>query len=271
MATIVHVIRTKDGDALVGVMWAQDPGWEGRKDGVVGSKAEFARDLFDGAARGYDRLAAWLSYGQYRRWHMFLTSRLPVGRNALVLDVATGTCAVAIDLAERYGCRVVGVDLAARMLESGRRRVARAGLSDRIRLVRATAERLPFRSAAFDALTVTYLLRYVDSPADVVAEMGRVVRPGGWMASLEFDLPRGMWYALWKAHTRIVLPLAGRVVSPGWRAIGEFLGPSIETFARRHPPHQVASWWEAAGFRDIRWRRLSLGGAIVLWGQKRDG
>jgi demethylmenaquinone methyltransferase/2-methoxy-6-polyprenyl-1,4-benzoquinol methylase len=242
----------------------------GQKHRVVSSNAQFARRLFDGAADGYDHLAAWLSYGQYRRWHAFLVSRLPLEREALVLDVATGTCAVAIDLVRRYGCRVAGVDLAPRMLESGRQRVARSGLSDRIRLVRATAERLPFRSAAFDALTVTYLLRYVDRPADVVAEMARVITPGGWMASLEFDLPRGVWYPLWKAHTRIVLPLAGRLISSGWRAVGDFLGPSIETFVRRYPTQEVASWWEAAGFRDVRWQQLSLGGAVVLWGQKRD-
>jgi demethylmenaquinone methyltransferase/2-methoxy-6-polyprenyl-1,4-benzoquinol methylase len=236
----------------------------------VNPNAEFARRLFDGAAEGYDRAAVWLSYGQYRRWHMFLVSRLPLRRGALVLDMATGTCAVALDLVGRYGCKVVGVDLAPRMLESGRERVARAGLSESIRLVLANAEQLPFRSAAFDALTVTYLLRYVDRPADVVGEMARVVMPGGWMASLEFDLPRGVWYPLWKAHTRIVLPLASRLISSGWRAVGDFLGPSIETFVRRYPMREVASWWKAAGFSDVRWQRLSLGGAVVLWGQKRN-
>lgn len=236
----------------------------------MSSNAEFARRLFDGAAEGYDRAAAWLSYGQYRRWHAFLVSRLPLRRGALVLDVATGTCAVALDLVRQYGCQVVGVDLAPRMLESGRERVARAGLSERIRLVLANAEQLPFQSAAFDALTVTYLLRYVERPAEVVAEIARVVRPGGWMASLEFDQPRGAWYPFWKAHTRVVLPLAGRLISPGWCAVGDFLGSSIETFVRRYPMREVASWWEAAGFRGVRWRRLSLGGAVVMWGQKRD-
>jgi demethylmenaquinone methyltransferase/2-methoxy-6-polyprenyl-1,4-benzoquinol methylase len=237
---------------------------------IVNPNAEFARSLFNGATAGYDRVAAWLSYGQYRRWHTFLVSRLPLNSAALVLDVATGTCAIPLDLVARYGCRVVGVDLTPRMLESGSLRVARAGLSESIRLVLANAEQLPFRSAAFDALTVTYLLRYVERPADVVGEMARVVRPGGWMASLEFDLPRGVWYPLWKAHTRIVLPLAGRLISSGWRAVGNFLGPSIEMFVRRYPTREVASWWEAAGFRDVHWRRLSLGGAVVLWGQKRD-
>lgn len=256
------------GVVKVGRLAGRDP--DRAETEIVNPNAKFARSLFNGAAAGYDRAAAWLSYGQYRRWHSFLVSRLPLAREALVLDVATGTCAVAIDLVRRYGCGVVGMDLAPRMLESGRERVGRAGLSDSIQLVQATAEQLPFRSAAFNALTVTYLLRYVDRPADVVAELARVVRPGGWMASLEFDLPRGVWYPLWKAHTRVVLPLAGRLMSPGWRAVGDFLGSSIETFAHRYPTPEVASWWETAGFRDVQWRRLSLGGAVVMWGQKRD-
>src|SRR3712207_1359413 len=101
------------------------------------------------------------------------------------------------------------------MLAEGRRRVAGAGLADPIELREGRAEDLPFEDAAFDALTFTYLLRYVD-PAPTLRELARVVRPGGTVAMLEFGLPRGVWRAAWELYARVGLPAAGRVISPGW-------------------------------------------------------
>jgi demethylmenaquinone methyltransferase/2-methoxy-6-polyprenyl-1,4-benzoquinol methylase len=230
--------------------------------GTVGDAGAFAQWLFSGAAYRYDRVAWWLSYGQYPRWHRFLVSRVP--RHAeLVLDVATGTGAVAGLLAAR-GHRVVAVDLTEAML----RQAVRCLRGSRVRFLRADARRLPFADASFDAVTFTFLLRYVEDPAAVVRELGRVVRRGGWMASLEFGVPPLPWRWAWRVHTRVVLPVGGRLVSDGWARVGRFLGPSIEAFCRAHPFHEVRSWWEQAGFCDVEGRRLSLGAAEVMWGRK---
>jgi demethylmenaquinone methyltransferase/2-methoxy-6-polyprenyl-1,4-benzoquinol methylase len=224
-----------------------------------------ALDLFAPLGPTYDRYASVLSFGQDPRWRRFLVSRVDAGPGDTVLDVATGTAAVAIELARRAGCRVVGLDQSAEMLAEGRRRVAAAGLADRIELVQGEAERLPFADASFDALTFTYLLRYVNDPPATLEELARVVRPGGTVAMLEFGLPRGLARPAWELWVRIGLPAAGALISPGWREVGSFLGPSIREFHRKH---DLPSLWRAAGVEDVQSRRMSLGGGLVMWGRK---
>jgi demethylmenaquinone methyltransferase / 2-methoxy-6-polyprenyl-1,4-benzoquinol methylase len=224
-----------------------------------------AVELFAPLGPTYDRYAKLLSFGQDPRWRRFLVSRFDVGPEDTILDVATGTAAVGIELAQRTGCRVVGLDQSAEMLDEGRRRVHAAGLDDRIELVEGRAEALPFEDASFDALSFTYLLRYVEDPGATMAELARVVRPGGTIGMQEFGLPRGLARPAWELYVRIGLPALGAVVSPGWRRVGSFLGPSIREF---HERSDLPAVWRSAGIEDVRARRLSLGGGLVMWGRK---
>jgi demethylmenaquinone methyltransferase / 2-methoxy-6-polyprenyl-1,4-benzoquinol methylase len=229
-----------------------------------------ARDLFAPLGPTYDRYARLLSLGQDPRWRTFLVSRIGAGPADRVLDVATGTAAVAIELADAYRCDVVGLDQSPEMLAAGRQRVAAAGLGDRIRLVEGTAERLPFDDASFEALTFTYLLRYVEEPGQTLAELARVVRPGGTLAALEFAVPQGLlWRGLWELYVRVGLPAVGRALGRGWGEVGAFLGSSIRGFYARYPLQRQLELWSAAGIDEVRGRRLSLGGGIVIWGRKR--
>ena len=150
-----------------------------------------ARELFAPLGPTYDRYARLLSLGQDPRWRRFLVSRVSVAPTETVLDVASGTAAVAIELARRTGCSVVGLDQSDEMLAAGRQRVDQAGLAERVRLVHGNAEQLPFQDGEFDALTFTYLLRYVDDPGATMRELARVTRSGGTIASLEFGSSRG--------------------------------------------------------------------------------
>ena len=134
-------------------------------------------------------MAAVLSFGQDPRWRRALVAGTPVTPSAHVLDVATGTAAVAIALARRYGCRVTGLDQSREMLETGRRRVARAGLGDRIELVEGRAQMLPFDDGSFDGVTATYVLRYVEDVPAAVRELARVARPGSPVGYLDFGVP----------------------------------------------------------------------------------
>jgi demethylmenaquinone methyltransferase / 2-methoxy-6-polyprenyl-1,4-benzoquinol methylase len=226
---------------------------------------EQALDLFAPLGPTYDRYANLLSFGQDPRWRRFLVSRVGVGADARVLDVATGTAAVAIELARRTGCRVVGLDQSAEMLAEGRSRVDAAGLGDRIELVRGEAERLPFEDESFDGLTFTYLLRYVEDPRATLAELARVVRPGGTIAMLEFGLPNGLARPAWEAWVRFGLPAVGALISPGWRHVGSFLGPSIRQFHRKH---DLPALWREAGIEAVQSRRMSLDGGLVMWGRR---
>jgi demethylmenaquinone methyltransferase/2-methoxy-6-polyprenyl-1,4-benzoquinol methylase len=232
------------------------------------------QDLFAGlAGDDYSRRARLLSLGQEPRWHRFLVDRLPVGPDDHVLDVCTGTGAVAERIVLRHRCRVTGLDQSAGMLAAARGRLARAGVLQRVTLVQGEAERLPFPDASFDALAVTYLLRYVEDPPAVLAELARVVRPGGTLASMEFGVPpRGPARAAWRLYTGAVLPAAGFLVGgrPWWRA-GRFLHESIPDLYRRHPMPALLEAYRAAGLEDLRLRRLSLGGGVVIWGRRAPG
>jgi len=212
-----------------------------------------ARELFAPLGPTYDRYARLLSFGQDPRWRRFMVSRVPAGSR--VLDVATGTGSVALELQAR-GCTVVGLDQSPEMLAVARAR----GLEVR----EGRAESLPFRDGEFDALTFTYLLRYVEDPVATLRELARVVRSGGTIASLEFAVPRGVWRPLWELYVRVGLPAAGAVISPGWREVGSFLGRSIRDF---HERYDLAGLWREAGIADVQLRRMSLGGGVVLWGR----
>jgi demethylmenaquinone methyltransferase / 2-methoxy-6-polyprenyl-1,4-benzoquinol methylase len=231
-----------------------------------------ARSLFAGIAGDYDRWAQLLSFGQDRRWHDVMVEAVAPAAaqpGALLADVATGTAAVAIALARRYpGCRVVGIDQSPEMLAGGARRVEATGLSGRIELLEGQAEQPPLAPGSVDALTHTYLLRYVDDPAATLAGMAEAIRPGGLMASLEFGVPRGAAFPAWRLWTRVGLPLFGAPGGRAWIETGRFLGPSIERFWHDHPLEEVLGWWAAAGMERIRARRLSLGGGVIVCGTR---
>jgi demethylmenaquinone methyltransferase/2-methoxy-6-polyprenyl-1,4-benzoquinol methylase len=231
----------------------------------------FATDLFEGLPKRYDLLAELLSFGQNARWRHELVDRLAAGEPKRILDVATGTAGVAIELARRTGAEVIGVDISESMLRRGRERVSSAGLERKIELETGRAEEVRFESGSFDAVSFTYVLRYVADPEATMRELARVLRPGGVMASLDFFVPpRREWLAAWRLYTRVVLPAAGWVSGGrSWLRVGTFLGPNIETHYRRWPLARIAAAWDAAGMTDVQWRVMSLGGGVVMWGVKR--
>ena len=231
----------------------------------------FAQGLFTGLPGRYDLLAEVLSLGQNRRWRRAMVDRVVPAAPQRVLDVATGTAGVALQLARRSTGRIVGLDLTEAMLRRGQENIVRAGAEGRIHLVAGRAEQLPFPDQAFDALTFTYLLRYVADPAATLRELARVVRPGGAVASLEFFVPpQAFWRFWWWLYTRALLPAAGRLAGRPWFSVGRFLGPNISGHYRRYPLSWTVDAWGEAGFVDVGVRVMSLGGGLVMWGRKRD-
>jgi demethylmenaquinone methyltransferase/2-methoxy-6-polyprenyl-1,4-benzoquinol methylase len=227
-----------------------------------------ARQLFAPLGPTYDRWATILSFGQDPRWRRFLVSQIDAGPTDTVLDVATGTAAVALELARQKDCYVVGLDQSAEMLAEGRRRVTLAAAAKKVRLMQGDAQALPFDDGTFDGLTFTYLLRYVRDPAATLAELARVSRRGAVIAGLEFGVPRGVWRPPWELWVRVGLPAAGRMIDAGWHEVGDFLGDSIREHYRVWPLPRLIDAWRAAGIRDVRVKRLSLGGGIVTWGRR---
>jgi demethylmenaquinone methyltransferase/2-methoxy-6-polyprenyl-1,4-benzoquinol methylase len=237
------------------------------------SSADLPRSVFSPIARNYDGPAAVLSLFQYRRWHHFLLARLDLprpdeGRRLRVLDMATGTGGLALDLARRPDVEVVGADITRSMLARAQERVAGNAAKGRVDLVECSAESPPFGDGAFDALVFAYLLRYVSDVSSTLCCLTPLVKPGGTIASLDFAVPRGVAYPLWRLYTGIILPSGGQLFSGAWRRTGSFLGPNIRDFHRRWPEERIVRAWRDAGIVDVQSKRLSLGGAIVIWGRK---
>lgn len=237
---------------------------------AAGTENAFAADLFKGLPARYDLLAEILSFGQNARWRRELVGHVAAGEPQRILDVATGTAGVAIALARKTGGRVTGIDISESMLATGRKRVRAAGLEDRIRLQTGRAEELPFPSGSFDAVSFTYLLRYVRDPAATVTELARVLRPGGTLASLDFFVPaNSAWHAAWWFYTRSALPVAGFALGGSeWWRVGRFLGPNISSFYRAWPLARIVEAWHGAGIVDVEHRAMSVGGGVVMWGRK---
>ncbi len=237
---------------------------------IRASQTRFSQSLFAGLPGRYDALAAILSLGQDRVWRREMIDHIVPADPGTLLDVATGPAGVALQLADRTHARIVGIDLSEDMLARGQRNVRSAKREDRIALVRGQGERLPFPDESFEALTFTYLLRYVADPSATIQELVRVVRPGGTMSSLEFAVPTNpIWRWLWVLYTRLVLPLGGFLLGGrAWFDVGNFLGPNITSHYEKFPVSDAIDAWRSAGISNVQVRRMSLGGGIVMWGQK---
>lgn len=232
---------------------------------------DFAQRLFAPLPARYDTLAKWLSFGQDPRWRAAAVAHVAASHPLLVLDVACGPGAVIRELATTTAANLIGVDLSLEMLVQGQRNIRSAGLTRRVSLVQARGEQLPFADATFDAVTFTYLLRYVEDPAATLAELARVLKPGGPIASVDFAVPHRMgWRFSWLLYTRALLPLAG-LLGGGtpWWDVGRFLGPNISQHYARYSLEWIHDAWRRSGLERVSIQLMSLGGGVVMSGFRR--
>ncbi|MDQ2645767.1 MAG: bifunctional demethylmenaquinone methyltransferase/2-methoxy-6-polyprenyl-1,4-benzoquinol methylase UbiE [Myxococcota bacterium] len=195
--------------------------------------------MFDAIAARYDLLNRLLSFGIDQRWRKLTARSLELTESSRILDLATGTCDLAIRVARHApGVSVVGVDPSERMLEVGQRKLEQLGLADRIKLEVGDAQRLPFADRSFDGVCIAFGIRNVPDRSRALAEMARVTRPGGRIAILELSEPRGnVLGALARFHVHTVVPWLGSVLSGSreyrylQRSIAAF--PPAETFAEQ--------------------------------------
>jgi len=233
----------------------------------------FAVDLFDGLPAHYDMLANILSFGQDRRWRREVVKHVAdTDSPGLVLDVATGPAGIALAIRGATGARVVGIDITKAMLARAHQNLSRRG-ENSIHLIQGRAEQLPFPDQTFDAVSFSYLLRYVADPAATLTELSRVLRPGGTLASLEFHVPPALWWhASWWLYTRLILPTAGWLIGGSeWFNVGRFLGPNISQHYRKYSVAWTVDAWKRAGIDAVETRLMSLGGGLVMWGTKGYG
>ena len=224
------------------------------------------RDMFDRIAPRYDLLNHTLSFNIDRLWRRRVVRLVRRSGAQRILDLATGTGDLAIDLALHVpGARVLGVDLSEGMLDIARRKVAARGLDARIRLEQGDAEHLGAADASVDALTVAFGVRNFGDLEAGLREMARTIRPGGKVVILEFSRPRNrLFRVLYEFYTYKILPRIGGMVSKDKRAY-EYLPASVGEFPA---PAEFMSMMERAGFRGCRARSQSFGIAQIYTGQR---
>ncbi|MCC6216285.1 MAG: bifunctional demethylmenaquinone methyltransferase/2-methoxy-6-polyprenyl-1,4-benzoquinol methylase UbiE [Polyangiaceae bacterium] len=219
--------------------------------------------MFDGIAPRYDLLNRLISLGIDQGWRRRTVDALALGDSATVLDVATGTGDLALEIARRHpSARVVGLDPSRGMLEVARAKLATRAEGARIELVEGDAQSLPFPDAAFDAATVAFGIRNVPDRPRALAELRRVVRPGGRLAVLELSEPNGALGPLTRFHVHNVVPFLGALLSGSWEY--RYLQRSIAAFP---PPEAFMRLVEAAGWRRVEQARLTFGAAYVHVGE----
>jgi demethylmenaquinone methyltransferase/2-methoxy-6-polyprenyl-1,4-benzoquinol methylase len=225
-------------------------------------KGRLVKDHFDTVAARYDLMNTLLSFGLHHLWKRTAVKMLGLQPAERVLDVCGGTADLALLAARKVGPqgRVAVYDINRAMLDAGRPKVSRAGLTGSISFVQGDAERLACPDAAFDAAMVGFGIRNLTHPEVGFKEMHRVLRPGGRLMCLEFSQPANpLFRRLYDFYSFRVMPLAGRL-AVGSRQAYTYLPESIRRFAR---PEELNALLTALGFIRLRYRRLTNGIAGV--------
>lgn len=233
------------------------------------AKARYVRAMFGRIARRYDLLNHLMSFGRDQAWRQYAARLAGLPPGGLALDVATGTADQALALAGGApDGRVVGVDFSPEMMALGQHKVTAAGMSQRIQFVAADALELPFTDKVFACVTSAFALRNVTDISQALAEMRRVVRPGGQVIILEATWPTLPGFRqIYDFYFRRFVPLLGGWIS-GQPEAYAYLPASVARFVS---PEQLAAMMEQAGLEQVRYSLLSLGTVAVHRGSVPQG
>jgi len=225
------------------------------------------RTMFSSIAPRYDLLNRVLSLGLDSYWRAFAVNQLPGSENASYLDVATGTCDVAMEIVKTYpNAKVVGVDFSEGMLELGKEKVKKAGLQDRIEVRFADVTALPFDDNTFDASIIAFGIRNVHDYITGIKELGRVLKSGGKVVILEFTSIQNRFFRMpYRFYITKILPFIGEIIS-GKKGAYKYLPASMLEFPG---PEEFKRVIEEAGLQDVRYYKLTLGIAAVHVGTKK--
>jgi len=238
----------------------------GYKDVPVDDKADLVKGVFDSVASRYDIMNDLMSAGMHRLWKRYTVQHANARPGQVILDLAGGTGDLTREFARIVGPRgrVVLADINAAMLEHGRRRLVDAGIAGNVELAQVDAESLPFADNTFDRLSIAFGLRNVTHKEAALAEMHRVLKPGGKVLILEFSQPSKAIKPAYDLYSFKVLPLLGRLVARDPESY-QYLAESI----RMHPDQEtLLGMMQDAGFERCRYNNLTAGIVALHTGHK---
>ena len=232
----------------------------------LSEKGRNVRQMFDDIAGRYDLLNRLLSFGIDRRWRRFAVSQLSIPKNGRVLDIATGTCDVALEVARQTdpSVTIVGEDFTQGMLVQGKLKLQDSPYRDRILLVNAPCEEIPHPDATFDGITIAFGIRNVVDRQAGLNEMFRVLNPGGRVVILEFSNPRSeLFRKIYYFYFQKILPTIGGLLSK--RSAYQYLPDSVLEFPARE---EFCRMLETAGFQRVQHTDVTFGIATVYVADK---
>jgi demethylmenaquinone methyltransferase/2-methoxy-6-polyprenyl-1,4-benzoquinol methylase len=230
------------------------------------SKKNQVRQMFNNIALRYDFLNRLLSMGIDKGWRKKAIAMLADKKEPKILDIATGTGDLAIEMVQKHpDAQVTGLDLAPQMLEIGRQKAKKKKLQQSITFVEGDAENLPFEDNTFDAITVAFGVRNFERPLEGLKEMNRVLKPGGRLVILEFSKSRSkIFEGVFNLYFKYILPTIGRLVSKDARAY-QYLYDSVQVF----PSGQAfIDLLGESGYQSNRWIPLTFGVCSIYYGEK---
>ncbi len=229
------------------------------------SKREKVEHMFDSIATRYDLLNRVLSGGIDKSWRRKAIDLLKPLQPKQILDIATGTADLAIEAVRLNPEHITGVDISAQMLQVGREKLVKKGLDKLITLQQADSEALPFETGTFDAVTVAFGVRNFEHLEKGLAEINRVLRPGGMLVVLEFSQPtKTPVKQAYRFYSKHILPRVGQLVSKE-RSAYEYLPESVEAFPYGESFLQIL---RKTGFAEATCRPLTFGIASIYTGKK---
>ncbi len=235
------------------------------KDSELGKKQQ-VEQMFDNISDGYDNLNRVISLGSDMKWKKKIVRLIEKKNPSKILDVATGTGDLAIMLSRTKAVEIIGADISEGMLKVGRKKVENKGLSDRITLIQADSENLPFEDNYFDVITVAYGIRNFENLEKGLSEMFRVLKPNGTFVILETSVPTKFPFRQgYKLYCNVFLPLIGRLFSKDKKAYG-YLSESASNFPFGEVLNNIL---RKIGFIEVEDKPQMFGSAAIYTASKK--
>lgn len=229
------------------------------------NKKQQVEKMFDTISSDYDGLNRVISFGIDVKWRKKVVALVNGQKPDLVLDIATGTGDLAINLAKTGATKIIGLDISEGMLAVGRKKIAKEQLSEKIEMVQGDSEALPFENNSFDAITVAFGVRNFENLKKGLAEIHRVLKPGGIFVVLETSVPTKFPFKQgYSVYTRYLLPLIGKLFSKDQSAYS-YLSKSAAAFPHGEPFNNIL---RKIGFINVENKPQTMGVATIYTASK---